>query len=250
MPHDFRYTLVMVTAVAVMSVLLRRWQVQLPLTGWQKVGIGLGGFCGAMIGAKLPFVLSDWSGLVSGVAWLSDGKTILCGIIGGYFGVEAAKWALDIHVKTGDTFAVPVAVGVAIGRMACFVGGCCYGTPTELPWAVCFARSGDSLPRHPTQLYEAAFHLTMAGFLLALQQRGLLRGQLIKLYILAYLVYRFLTEFIRPEPAWFWGLTGYQWAVMCLAPVFVWLWWRDAREFRQRQGGTAEARAKLGDASL
>jgi phosphatidylglycerol---prolipoprotein diacylglyceryl transferase len=125
-------------------------------------------------------------------------------------------------------------VGVAIGRMACFVGGCCYGTPTELPWGVCFARSGDSLPRHPTQLYEAAFHLTMACILFGLQQRGLLRGQLIKLYILAYLAYRFLTEFIRPEPAWFLGLTGYQWAAVCLAPVFVWLWWRDARDLRLR----------------
>ena len=90
----------------------------------------------------------------------------------------------------------------------------------------------------------------MAGVLLTLQQRGLLRGQLIKLYILAYLAYRFLTEFIRPEPAWFLGLTGYQWAVVSLAPVFVWLWWRDAREFRQRHGDSAGARAKLGDVSL
>src|SRR5262245_6729706 len=240
----------MVAGVAVMSVLLRRWQAKLPLTAWQKLGIGLGGFCGAMIGAKLPFVLSDWTGLVSGVAWLSDGKTILCGIVGGYFGVEAAKWALDVRVKTGDTFAVPVAVGVAIGRMACFVGGCCYGTPTDLPWGVCFARSGDSLPRHPTQLYEAAFHLTMAGVLLVLQRRELLRGQLIKFYILAYLAYRFLTEFIRPEPELLFGLTGYQWAAVCLAPVFVWLWWRDARDFKKTGSSSAETQAKFGDASL
>ena len=51
----------------------------------------------------------------------------MCGIVGGYFGVELAKWTLDVRIKTGDTFAVPVAVGVAIGRVACFVGGCCYG---------------------------------------------------------------------------------------------------------------------------
>jgi phosphatidylglycerol---prolipoprotein diacylglyceryl transferase len=230
MPHEFRYTLVMLAAIAVMSLLLRRWQVRLPLAWWQKLGIGVGGFCGAMIGAKLPFVLSDWTGLVSGAAWLSDGKTIMCGIVGGYLGVELAKWTLDIRVKTGDTFAVPVAIGVAIGRVACFVGGCCYGTPTSLPWGVCFARGGDSLPRHPTQLYEAAFHLTAACVLFACQQRGLFRGQLIKLYILAYLAYRFLTEFIRPEPRLLIGLTAYQWAALCLAPLFVWLWWRDARE--------------------
>src|SRR5262245_12755469 len=230
----------MLAAVVVMSVLLRRWQAKLPLAWWQKLGIGIGGFCGAMIGAKLPFVLTDWTGLVSGATWLSDGKTILLGIVGGYFGVELAKWTLDIRVKTGDTFAVPIAVGVAIGRLACLVGGCCYGTPTSLPWGVCFVRSGDSLPRHPTQLYEFAFHLTMAGLLFALQQRGFLRGQLIKLYILAYLGYRFLTEFIRPEPQLLTGLTGYQWATLSLAPIFIWLWKRDSKMLTQRRNGTEE----------
>jgi phosphatidylglycerol:prolipoprotein diacylglycerol transferase len=227
--HDYRYTLVMLAAVAVMSLLLKRWQARLPLVWWQKLGIGMGGFCGAMIGAKLPFALTDWTGLASGTAWLADGKTIMFGIVGGYFGVEVAKWTMDIRIKTGDTFAVPVAVGVAIGRLACFVGGCCYGTPTSLPWGVCFQRSGDSLPRHPTQLYEAAFHLVIAGVLSALQQRGMLRGQLIKLYILAYLAYRFLTEFIRPETRLLLGLTAYQWTAIALAPMFVWLWWKDTR---------------------
>jgi phosphatidylglycerol:prolipoprotein diacylglycerol transferase len=230
MSHDVRYTLVMFAAVTVMSLLLRRWQSRLPLAGWQKLGIGIGGFCGAMIGAKLPFLLADWPGLARGAAWLADGKTFMCGIVGGYAGVEVAKWTIDVSVKTGDTFAVPVAVGVAIGRLACFIGGCCFGTPTTLPWGVTFRTSGDLLPRHPTQLYEAGFHLTLAGLLFAFQQARLFPGQLIKLYILAYLGYRFATEFIRPEPRMLYGLTGYQWACLLLAPVFVGLWCRDSRQ--------------------
>lgn len=227
MNHDLQYALVMLTAVVIMSLLLRRSQARLPLAGWQKFALGVGGFCGAMIGAKLPFALSDWSGLMDGTTWLAEGKTIMCGIVGGYFGVEVAKWTFDIRVKTGDTFAVPVAVAVAVGRVACFIGGCCFGTPTNLPWGFRFQLAQDDRLRHPTQLYEAAFHLVMAATLLMLQRRGMFRGQLVKLYILIYLGYRFLTEFIRPEPRMLAGLTGYQWAALTLAPVFIWLWWRD-----------------------
>jgi phosphatidylglycerol---prolipoprotein diacylglyceryl transferase len=230
MPHDFRYPLIMLAALFTCSLLLRRWQSQLPLSSSEKIGLGIGAFCGAFLGAKIPFVLADWEGMRSGLAWMENGKTIMCGIVGGYFGVEVAKWSLDIHIKTGDTFAIPVAVAVAIGRVACFVGGCCFGTTTNLPWGVVFPAAGDGLPRHPTQLYEAAFHLSLAGILFALQQRSLFRGQLIKLYILIYLVYRFVTEFIRPEVRLFGGiLTGYQLAAMALVPLFVWLWIRDAR---------------------
>src|SRR3982751_6842994 len=192
------YGLMRAAAIVTGIVLARVTQTALPLTRREKFFIGLGAFCGAMIGAKLPFVLSDWDGMLSGLAWFSNGKTILCGLVGGYFGVELAKWLLDVRVKTGDSFAVPVAAAVGIGRLGCFHAGCCYGTPTDLPWAVVFPRV-DSSPRHPTQLYEAAFHLCAAAMLFVLLRRGMLRGQLIKLYILSYLVFRFFTEMIRPE---------------------------------------------------
>ena len=70
--------------------------------------------------------------------------------------------------------------------------------------------------------------------LAALQRRGLFRGQLIKLYIISYLIYRFATEFLRPEPVLAVGLTGYQWACLALVPVFAGLWVRDARAEAER----------------
>src|SRR6188472_4411366 len=202
------YALIMSASIVAGIAAARFTQVVLPITSRQKFWIGLGAFCGAMIGAKLPFVLSDWDGMLSGAAWFSNGKTILCGLVGGYFGVELAKWLAGVRIKTGDSFAVPVAAAVAVGRLACFRAGCCYGTPTQLPWGVVFP-SVDSAPRHPTQLYEAAFHLTAAVVLFGLQRRGMFRGQLIKLYILSYLVYRLITETIRPEAKLLGGLTGY-----------------------------------------
>jgi phosphatidylglycerol:prolipoprotein diacylglycerol transferase len=241
---SWSYGLIMLTAIAAGGLLLRYRQARLPLTRWQKLGLGIGGFCGAMIGAKLPFVFSDWEGMLSGAAWLSHGKTIMCGIVGGYLGVEIAKWSLDVRIKTGDTFAAPVALAVAVGRIACFFAGCCFGTATTLPWGVCFptAPDGGTLARHPTQLYEAAFHLVCAAALMWLGGRGLLRGQLIKLYILAYLAYRFVSELIRPEQDFWLGLTAYQWAALGLAPVFALLWWRDARRGVESGGAAAPAR--------
>jgi phosphatidylglycerol:prolipoprotein diacylglycerol transferase len=226
MPLPPSYPILMLLALATAILLGRRTMPPIGLTVWQRLGLGFGAFCGAMIGAKLPFVLADWEGLVSGRAWFDNGKTIVFGLVGGYFGVELAKGALGVGVKTGDGFAVPVAAAVAIGRLACFSAGCCYGTVTALPWAIDF---GDGRPRHPTQLYEFAFHMTAALVLAALLRRRLLRGQLIKLYILAYLTYRFLTEFIRPEPILGLGLTGYQWATLALMPPFALLWVQDQR---------------------
>jgi phosphatidylglycerol:prolipoprotein diacylglycerol transferase len=228
MQVDAVYVLIMAASIVTGFVIAQWTQVTLPLAPREKFLIGLGAFCGAMIGAKLPFVLSDWENFLSGAAWFSNGKTILCGLAGGYFGVELAKWALDVRVKTGDSFAVPVAAAVGIGRLGCFYAGCCYGTPTNLPWGVKFTHV-DSLPRHPAQLYEAAFHLTAAAALYWLERRGLFRGQLIKLYIISYAGYRFLTEYIRPEARNFGGMTGYQWAALVLAALIAWLWIRDAR---------------------
>jgi len=237
---DWAYAAIMSLAIFAGWLLSRRTQRGLDVSRTERLAIAVGAFCGAMLGAKLPFALADWPGLLSGAAWFSDGKTIVLGLVGGYFGVEVAKWALGVRVKTGDTFAVPVAVAVGIGRVGCFHAGCCHGTPTELSWGVDF---GDGVLRHPTQLYEAAFHLAIAALLAWLAGQALLRGQLVKLYIICYLLYRFVTEWIRPEPQVFGGLTGYQWAAVLLTPLFALLWWRDSRALSRTPSGPIDAPA-------
>jgi phosphatidylglycerol:prolipoprotein diacylglycerol transferase len=232
------YPLFMLAAVGTGLAVARAQGRTLDLSGRQRLGLALGAFVGAMLGAKLPFLFQDWDRLASGAAWLDGGKTITTGLVGGYFGVEVAKRALGLRVKTGDAFAVPVAAAVAVGRLACLAGGCCFGTPTALPWGLDF---GDGVRRHPTQLYEFAFHLTAAFVLAALRRRGRFPRQLIKLYVIAYLVFRFATEAVRPEPVLALGLTVYQWAAVLFVPLFAFLWWRDARAIDSTGSDPSEA---------
>ena len=100
-----------------------------------------------------------------------------------------------------------------------------------MPWGVAFPLANDppGTLRHPTQLYEVAFHLTAAGLLWLAEQRGWLQRQRLKAYLLAYLTYRFGSEWLRPEPNYHWGLTAYQFACLVLAAVLCVLWVADAQ---------------------
>ncbi len=137
------YFLCMVAVTIVAALLLRRRQQRLAIGSVQKLGIAIGGLIGATFAAKLPFILSadPHAGVLA--AWLSDGKTILWGLAGGYIGVEIAKWAFHVKASTGDTIVVPVAITVAIGRLGCFLYGCCYGVATNQTWGI---RRTDFLP--------------------------------------------------------------------------------------------------------
>ena len=215
---DWIYVAIMATAVTTGVALYHLTRKPLDLIWWERSFIVLGAFCGGILGAKLPFLLSDWSGFLDGTAWLTGGKTIVSGLIGGYLGVQVAEWTLGKPIEMCDSFAVPVAGAIAVGRLGCFHAGCCHGSMTSLPWGVDF---GDGQLRHPTQLYEFFFHACAAVALFQLYRRDLLRGQHIRLYFLAYFIYRFLTEFVRPEARLWIGLTGYQWGAIFLTLVLL-----------------------------
>lgn len=212
------YSICMVLATIVAGVLLRRRQTKLTLQPMQKWGIAIGGLVGATFAAKLPFILgADPAGGVVG-AWLSDGKTILWGLAGGYLGVELAKWAFLVKTSTGDSFVIPVAVAIAIGRVGCLLFGCCYGIETNQSWGIRYLTAPDAgvLLRHPTQIYEIVFHLSFAIIVWSTTQRqsdrSLMQGNWMPVYLIAYAVYRFASEFLRPELRIAGGLTFYQWS--------------------------------------
>ncbi len=112
------------------------------------------------------------AGLTQRLVTGSAGKTVLGGIAGGYLSVMLAKRLLGIRRPTGDLFAVAICAGEAVGRWGCFFGGCCYGRPTHLPWAVWQHEAY----RHPTQIYLSLASLAILLMLLTLECRPQLSG--------------------------------------------------------------------------
>lgn len=143
--------------------------------------------------------------------YLMSGKTIVGGLIGGVFAVELAKHVIGERRKTGDVFATPVALGIAIGRIGCFLTGLSdqtYGSPTSLPWGVNF---GDGIPRHPTQLYESAFAAILCVFLWRMMRRAHVSGDVFKIFMVSYMTWRLAIDFLKPELR-IAGLSAIQWA--------------------------------------
>ena len=112
-------------------------------------------------------------------------------------------------------FAIPL--GLGFGRMGCLMAGCCFGATCDLPWAISFpwrsAASEEqfrdhllaspkmwSLPVHPTQLYESAASLAIAGVcLLWVHGRKRYDGQVFAAFLALYAVARFLLEVLRRD---------------------------------------------------
>lgn len=102
-----------------------------------------------------------------------------------------------------DSFAAPLLLGQAIGRLGCLAAGCCYGRPTELPWKVTFTHPEALAPRfmalHPTQLYEAGFNALLFAGIFFFRDRFAQKGMNTIYYLVGYGVVRFLVEFIRSD---------------------------------------------------
>ncbi|MEI6875672.1 MAG: prolipoprotein diacylglyceryl transferase family protein [Spirochaetota bacterium] len=187
------------------------------------------GLFGSLLGMMLP--LWAWHLWLSRTLALSlpqifSGRTVVGGLIGGWIAVEIAKRNMGIRYRTGDPFAPALALGLAIGRVGCFLNGCCYGIPSDLPWACDF---GDGIQRHPTQIYSAVFDLGLFAYLWLVRASVVTRGELFRRFLYLFGIFRFLIEFLRDTPKVLLGLSGFQWAML---GMLAWLILRDRRAAR------------------
>jgi phosphatidylglycerol:prolipoprotein diacylglycerol transferase len=171
----------------------------------------------ALIGAKLMLLVVDWEYFSRNprelLSLAQSGGVFYGGLI---LALIVALWYMWRHRMNVwavcDVFAPGIALGHVIGRVGCFLAGCCYGKPTDVAWAVRFtdpfaaANVGTPLhiDLHPTQLYEAGAELLILGLLLGTERMGRpFPGRTFWSYMFVYGVSRFIIEMYRGDPRGF-----------------------------------------------
>ena len=128
-----------------------------------------------------------------------------------YGGFIGAAMTLILYVrahrlplgKTLDIAGISIPLGHFFGRLGCFFAGCCYGRPTDVPWAITFTHPDSLAPLgvalHPTQLYHAFGNLLIFLILFFIRRRQHVDGQIFLLYLLFYGVIRSTIEIFRGD---------------------------------------------------
>lgn len=176
--------------------------------------VGFWSIIAGLVGAKLALYLVEWRDYLAdpslfletlrsaGVVW----GGVLAGLAVFIWGARRAGLPLGRLVDTG---AVAVPVSQAIGRLGCFMAGCCWGKQCAAPIAVTFgseahANTGvpEGVPLHPVQLYESAGTLLVAALTYLVYRRpGRRPGLAVLTYLGLYSTLRFVVEFFRGDRA-------------------------------------------------
>lgn len=168
----------------------------------------------AVVGSKLltaldypGFYSGDWSQLWEQV--LNRGGVFYGGFLFAVVASTLYMWLADLPGwQVADCVAPGLALAQGIARIGCFQAGCCWGTPTQMPFGVTFtseqAHNITGVPLHvrlhPTQLYEASLVLLAIPVLLWLRKHKSVDGQVVLIYVLYYAIVRFFLEFFRGDP--------------------------------------------------
>jgi phosphatidylglycerol:prolipoprotein diacylglycerol transferase len=174
--------------------------------------LGVGIAIAAIVGAKAFMILSRADYYFSDLSRLFSVNTLQAGGVF-YGGLLAALGTAYYYVRkhnlpwlsTADVLAPAAAAGHAVGRLGCFAAGCCWGKPSDAPWAVVFsnpaAHDFTGVPLgvhlHPTQLYESFGTALVALWLYRRFRKAHAPGVILGWYLVLYSTFRFFVEFLR-----------------------------------------------------
>ncbi|MCX6358797.1 MAG: prolipoprotein diacylglyceryl transferase [Armatimonadetes bacterium] len=201
------------------------------ITPEQVFDASLVGLVAGIIGTRVLYVALNWgfyshNPLAAFQIWNGGLSFIGAPIFGfGYCAFYCKRHGLRF-LEVADMASAGFAVAYAIGRIGCFLNGCCYGVACNLPWAVRFHADGNATiltpPSHPTQIYSAIASLAAFFALDAGLKRPHKRGVIFVGYLLFYAVYRFFVEGLRKgatAEVFRWQLTDAQVFSLVIAPI-------------------------------
>lgn len=196
-----------VGAVAGFVYMARHGKRQFELTFDQSNTLFILLLAGGIIGGKFfvilerpSFYFSNLSQLFSGSGFVFYGSLLSC--------IPLMLWFFKKHKiplwPMLDVMAVVTCLVHGLGRIGCFMAGCCYGRPTRSVFGVVFTdpvcqAEPLNIPLHPTQLYEAALIFSILLALLWLKKHRHFEGQLFLAYLIAYAVGRGVLELFRGD---------------------------------------------------
>jgi phosphatidylglycerol:prolipoprotein diacylglycerol transferase len=192
----------------------------------------------SILGARLLYVALNWrefSAHLGDVAAIWRGGMsfhggVIAGLLTGAWYMRRRRLAA---LAMGDAAAPGLALGYAIGRIGCLLNGCCYGTPTTLPWGMHFPDGDPGLRYHPTQLYASVINFGLMFLLIHAYRRPHRTGQVLALYAGLYSVYRFFIEALRKgvtADVLAFGLTEAQvFSLFAVVAAAVWWAWLGKR---------------------
>lgn len=223
--------------------------------------------CG-LVGARFFYVVQhreNIDGILDAFKFWNGGIVLYGSFIGAGLGYLIVWWRRRFPFwAVADAIAPAMALGVALGRVGCFLNGCCFGDvcdPAEVPWAMTFpahtlpwlehvetariaAEAPRSLPVHPTQLYSAVDGVLLMALLLAYFPLRHRDGQVFALLLVTYPISRFLIEHLRAdEGVFFAGMTISQTLSFGVLTAGVLLWAMFQRRPAGRHADGDEAKA-------
>ncbi len=179
-----------------------------------RIWVLIGAIFGSLLGSRLVGGFENPTALLEAKNWhlhFYQNKTVLGGFLGGLFGVELIKKLIGEKQNTGDIFVYPILLALIIGRIGCFSMGIheeTYGIPTTFFMGI---NLGDDYMRHPVNLYEIAFLIALWILLVLVEKRyKLTLGSRFKLFMISYIAFRFLLDFIKPHYTFSIGLSTIQ----------------------------------------
>jgi len=178
------------------------------------------GIPAGVIFSRLLHVIDRWDLYKDSLGQIIGGGGLT--IYGAILGAALAVWIYSRFSNfqfgyAADLVAPGILLGQAIGRIGCTINGCCYGTPTSLPWGIGYENEAsygykasqallEGMGLHPTQVYEIMFLLIVFGVLLKLRGRFKPDGSLFLVYLSLYSLWRLGSDFLRYGTPFLFGL--------------------------------------------